>query len=131
LFRNSSRSGATALRQDLKAKLHRLLVEFRILRRVLVHPRVPWHAKAISGCAILYIVSPIQLIPNFIPVIGQMDDVLVVILALRYCRRCVPPSILEECENRSPVTVTVTTSVTSPSAAPTEQPLMTRATRIS
>lgn len=125
MFRNSSRSAGTALRQNLKGKLQRFLCEFRVVRRVLVHPRAPWHAKAIAACAILYVVSPIQLIPNFIPVIGQMDDVVVVILALRYCRRCVPPSVLEECESRSPVAATVTTSVANPDADPTDQHLKT------
>jgi uncharacterized membrane protein YkvA (DUF1232 family) len=60
---------------------------------------VPWHAKAVAGCAVLYIVSPVQLIPNFIPVIGQMDDVPVVTLGLKYLRRYVPPHVLDECEN--------------------------------
>ena len=43
--------------------------------------QVPWHAKMVVGCAVLYVVSPIQLIPNFIPIIGQLDDVLVVTLS--------------------------------------------------
>ena len=43
--------------------------------------------------------SPIQSIPNFIPIIGQMDDVLVVALGVKYLRRWVPQSVLEECEN--------------------------------
>lgn len=125
MFRNSSRP--TALAQGLKAKLRRFLDEFRIIRRVLIHPRVPWHAKAISGCAILYVVSPIQIIPNFIPVIGQMDDVLVVILALKYCRRVVPRSILEECETRSSVGASDTTE--GGNATPAERTLMTPATK--
>jgi uncharacterized membrane protein YkvA (DUF1232 family) len=69
------------------------------MRRALVHRHVPWHAKLVVGCAVLYVVSPIQLIPNFIPVIGQLDDVLVVTLAIRFLRRCVPQSVLDECEN--------------------------------
>jgi uncharacterized membrane protein YkvA (DUF1232 family) len=58
----------------------------------------------VAGCAVLYVFSPIQLIPNFIPIIGQIDDVLVVILVLKYLRRYVPQSVLEECENNSPLT---------------------------
>jgi uncharacterized membrane protein YkvA (DUF1232 family) len=60
---------------------------------------VPWYAKAVVGCAVLYIVSPIQLIPNFIPIIGQLDDVLVVTLGVKFLRRCVSQSVLDECEN--------------------------------
>ena len=49
--------------------------QFRIIRRALIHPDVPW--QAVAGCAVLYVFSPIQIIPNLIWVIGQMDDVLV------------------------------------------------------
>ena len=83
----------------LKTSIKHLFKQFRIIRRALVHPQVPWHAKAVAGCAVLYVVSPIQIIPNFIPIIGQMDDVLVVTLGIKYLRRYVPQSVLEECEN--------------------------------
>ena len=66
-----------------------------------MHPQVPWHAKAVAGCAVLYVVSPIQIIPNFIPIIGQMDDVLVVTMGMKYLRRHVPQSVLDECESTS------------------------------
>jgi uncharacterized membrane protein YkvA (DUF1232 family) len=84
--------------QKLHRSIRHFFKQFRILRRAFLHPQVPWHAKAVAGCAVLYIVSPIQLIPNFIPVIGQMDDVLVVSLGLKYLRRNVPQSVLDECE---------------------------------
>jgi uncharacterized membrane protein YkvA (DUF1232 family) len=45
----------------------------RILMLVLKHPLVPWKAKAIAGCVVAYVFSPIQLIPSFIPLIGQME----------------------------------------------------------
>ena len=44
-----------------------------------------------------YVASPIQLIPNFIPIIGQLDDVLVITLSLRLLKRCCPASVLEDC----------------------------------
>jgi formylglycine-generating enzyme len=85
--------------QKLKSSIKQVFKQFRIMRRAVVHPEVPWHAKAVVGCALLYVVSPIQIIPNFIPIIGQMDDVLVVALGMRYLRRWVPQSVIEECEN--------------------------------
>jgi formylglycine-generating enzyme required for sulfatase activity/uncharacterized membrane protein YkvA (DUF1232 family) len=85
----------------LKSSIKQVFKQFRIIRRAVVHPQVPWHAKAVAGCAFLYVVSPIQIIPNFIPIIGQMDDVLVVTLGIKYLRRYVPQSVLEECENPS------------------------------
>jgi len=97
--RDQSRPSVT---EKLKASILRFLKQFRVIRRALVHPKVPWHAKAVAGCAVLYVISPIQLIPNFIPILGQMDDVLVVSLGMRFLRRSVPQSVLDECENVSP-----------------------------
>jgi uncharacterized membrane protein YkvA (DUF1232 family) len=85
----------------LKASIKGAFKQFRIIRRALVHPQVPWHAKAVAGCAVLYVVSPIQIVPNFIPIIGQMDDVLVVALGIKYLRRYVPQRVLDECESKS------------------------------
>jgi uncharacterized membrane protein YkvA (DUF1232 family) len=97
------RRGAGAL----KTQIGRFFKQFRVIRRALKHPQVPWYAKAGAGCAVAYVLSPIQIIPNFIPVIGQMDDVLVITLAIKFLRRCVPPQVLEECENESPAPVVV------------------------
>jgi formylglycine-generating enzyme len=85
----------------LKSSIKQVFKQFRIIRRAIVHPQVPWHAKAVAGCAVLYVVSPIQIIPNFIPIIGQMDDVLVVTLGIKYLRRSVPQSVLDECESKT------------------------------
>ncbi|MGA7707953.1 MAG: YkvA family protein [Acidobacteriaceae bacterium] len=82
--------------RKLKAAASQLWKQFRTLRRALVHPGVPWYAKAVCGCAVAYVASPIQLIPNFIPVIGQLDDVLVIGLSLRLLKRCCPASVLQE-----------------------------------
>jgi uncharacterized membrane protein YkvA (DUF1232 family) len=98
--------------QTMKTSIKRFLKQFRVIRRAVVHPLVPWHAKVVAGCALLYIVSPIQLIPNFIPIIGQMDDVVIVILALKYLRRHVPKSVLDDCENDSGASTGATVLVT-------------------
>jgi len=90
------------LSEKIKALIARFFTQFRIIRRALVHPQVPWYAKAVAGCTVLYVISPIQLIPNFIPVIGQLDDVLVVTLGIKFLRRFVPRSVLDECENVAP-----------------------------
>ena len=101
----------------LKARAGQLFKQFRILTRALVHPDVPWYAKLVCGCSVLYIVSPIQLIPNFIPVIGQMDDVLVISLSMKLLKRSIPQAVLDECTNGShtPVALTVSPITTSPS----------------
>jgi uncharacterized membrane protein YkvA (DUF1232 family) len=101
----------------LKNRASELLREYRIMLRALGHPQVPWYAKLVCGCAALYVVSPIQLIPNFIPVIGQLDDVLLIGLSIRLLKRSVPPEILDQCRNasRSPL-VSETPSLVSPSS---------------
>jgi len=87
------------LAEALKASARQFLTQFRVIRRALKHPKVPWYAKMVAGCAVLYVFSPIQIIPNFIPLIGQMDDVLVVSLGIKFLRRCVPQCVLDDCEN--------------------------------
>lgn len=65
-------------------------------RRLRTDPRVPRRAKAAVGLAALWVLSPIDLIPEFLPVIGPLDDVVVVVLALRYAARSIPPDVLLE-----------------------------------
>ena len=61
-----------------------------MLRRLRKDPRVPRRAKWAIGVAALWVLSPIDLIPEFLPVIGPIDDIVVVALALRYAGRRVP-----------------------------------------
>lgn len=59
-------------------------------------PRVPWPAKAVAALTVVYALSPIDLIPDFIPVIGYLDDLVLIPLGLALAIRLVPPSILAE-----------------------------------
>jgi uncharacterized membrane protein YkvA (DUF1232 family) len=67
-----------------------------LARRLRADPRVPWQAKAAVVLAGLWVLSPIDLLPEFLPVIGPLDDVVVVALALRYAARKVPRAVLLE-----------------------------------
>jgi uncharacterized membrane protein YkvA (DUF1232 family) len=64
------------------------------VRRLRRHPAVPRRARAALLVAGLWVLSPIDLIPEFLPVIGPLDDVVVVALALRYAGRQVPREVL-------------------------------------
>lgn len=66
------------------------------IRRLRNDPRVPRRAKIAVALAGLWVLSPIDLIPEFIPVIGPLDDVVVVAFALRYAARRVPRAVLLE-----------------------------------
>lgn len=64
------------------------------LRRLRRHPAVPRRARWLVVFALLWVLSPIDLIPEFLPVIGPLDDVVVVALVLRHAARLVPPEVL-------------------------------------
>ncbi|HET7487377.1 MAG TPA: DUF1232 domain-containing protein [Acidimicrobiales bacterium] len=79
--------------RDLAAFLPACVTVARVLRR---DPRVPRRAKVAVAVAAVWVLSPIDLIPEFLPVIGPLDDVVVVALALRYAARRVPREVLFE-----------------------------------
>jgi len=74
-----------------------LLSQVRLVVLLTKHPKLPWPARMVGIAALGYVFSPIQLIPNFIPIVGQMDDVLVLYLAIKLLRKLAPPSVLEDC----------------------------------
>jgi uncharacterized membrane protein YkvA (DUF1232 family) len=81
------------LARDLAAFLPDCVTMLRRLRR---DPRVPRRAKVALAVAALWVLSPIDLIPEFLPVIGPLDDVIVVAVTLRYAARQVPSDVVLE-----------------------------------
>ena len=79
------------LLRDLASFVPDCVTTVRRLRR---DPRVPRRAKVVVALAGLWLLSPIDLMPEFLPVIGPLDDVVVVALALRYAARQVPRDVL-------------------------------------
>jgi uncharacterized membrane protein YkvA (DUF1232 family) len=65
-------------------------------RDLMRDPRVPWRAKIIAGAVVAYVASPIDLIPDFIPVLGYVDDLLVAIIGGALLLRSVPSLVVEE-----------------------------------
>ncbi len=59
-------------------------------------PRVPWYAKAVAGAVAAYALSPIDLIPDFIPVIGYLDDLIIVPLGILFAIKLVPAALMQE-----------------------------------
>ena len=59
-------------------------------------PRVPWYAKATAIAVAAYALSPIDLIPDFIPVLGYLDDVVIVPLGIHLAVKLVPPHLMQE-----------------------------------
>jgi uncharacterized membrane protein YkvA (DUF1232 family) len=78
-----------------------LVRQTRAMTFVLRHPAVPLHAKIVAACSVGYLLSPIQLIPTFIPVIGQLDDLAVLYVGMKLLRILTPADLMEECEARA------------------------------
>ena len=62
------------------------------------HPQTPWLPKWISVFVVAYALSPIDLIPDFIPIVGYLDDVIILPLGILLAIRLMPPLVLEECQ---------------------------------
>ncbi len=65
-------------------------------RDLMRDPRVPWWAKLIAAAVVVYLASPIDLIPDFIPVLGHIDDLLVALIGGALLMRSVPGYVVEE-----------------------------------
>ena len=65
------------------------------------HPRTPWYAKLFILCVAGYAFSPIDLIPDFIPVLGYLDDLLIIPLGVGLALRMLPPDVMAECRHEA------------------------------
>lgn len=61
------------------------------------HPATPWYAKALAVVIAAYALSPIDLIPDFIPVLGYLDDVILLPAGILLCVRLIPPEVMADC----------------------------------
>ena len=80
----------------MKALAERFTAELDVYRRVLVDPRTPRRTRWLLGAALAYAVSPIDLIPDFIPVLGYLDDAIILPLLVWLAIRSMPPGLLAE-----------------------------------
>lgn len=80
--------------KDLKQELHAVALACK-------DSRTPWYAKVLAGCVIAYALSPIDLIPDPIPVLGYLDDLLLIPLGIAAVRKLIPEEVLCECRARA------------------------------
>ena len=80
-----------------KQRAQRLQKEAHVFYFAFRHPRTPWYARLMAACIAGYPLSPIQLIPSFIPIVGFLDDFLILFLGARLLKRIIAPDVLAEC----------------------------------
>ncbi|MGB9300645.1 MAG: YkvA family protein [Anaerolineae bacterium] len=64
-------------------------------------PRVPWYARAFAACVVGYAFSPVDLIPDPIPVLGYLDDLVLIPLGIALALRMIPPEVMAECRQKA------------------------------
>lgn len=75
--------------------------ELAVYRLLAAHPQTPRLAKWLLGSAIGYLLMPFDLIPDFLPIIGHLDDALIVPGLVALALRCIPAELVEECRARA------------------------------
>ena len=83
-----------------KAWAARLKRDVAVLALALFDPRTPWYAKALAGLIVAYAVSPIDLIPDFIPVLGLLDEMILLPLLIVAVLRLIPAPVMADCRAR-------------------------------
>ncbi len=89
------------LRDKLSQIAAKLKAEFAFYQRLQKHPQTPTFAKALLWLAIAYLLMPFDLIPDFLPVIGQLDELVIIPLLLYFALKLTPPNIIAACRATS------------------------------
>lgn len=100
LEKNSGVKGATML-QQIRQRAKQLKSELFVLFHAYRDPRVPLHAKLFVMAVVAYAFSPIDLVPDFIPVLGYLDDLILVPLGIILAMRMIPAEVLEDCRAKA------------------------------
>lgn len=90
-----------ALFEKLQQRTQQLKAETFALYHAARDPRTPWYAKLLVAGIVAYALSPIDLIPDFIPVIGYLDDLILLPLGILWAIKLIPPTVLTECRTRA------------------------------
>lgn len=93
------------LLEALKTRARRLKAETFALYLAARHPGTPWLAKVLAAAVAAYALSPIDLIPDFIPVLGYLDDLVLVPAGIALAVRLIPAGVLAECRAQAAETL--------------------------
>lgn len=89
------------LLDELRRRARALETETLALYLAARDPRVPWYAKLLAGAVVAYALSPVDLIPDFVPVLGYLDDLILVPVGLALVLWMIPATVLEDCRARA------------------------------
>ena len=92
----------SGLFDTLRGLARRVKARVDFCRLVMTHPRTPRRARWLLGLAMGYAASPVDLIPDFIPVLGYLDDIVIVGGLVMLALRMIPPDVLRECRCKQP-----------------------------
>ena len=81
-----------------KRRARRLTSQTHALYLAYRHPRTPWYAKIFTALIVGYVFSPIDPIPDFIPGVGLLDEMVVVPIGVFIAARMIPPQVMKECQ---------------------------------
>jgi uncharacterized membrane protein YkvA (DUF1232 family) len=87
--------------QRLRSTAKRLRQEIKVYQLVLKDPRTPKLAKILLGLALGYALLPFDLIPDFIPVIGHLDDLIIVPILVILALKMIPQDVVDDCRDRA------------------------------
>jgi uncharacterized membrane protein YkvA (DUF1232 family) len=87
--------------ETLKMHARRLKADTFALYVAARDPRTPWYAKLLAACIVGYALSPIDLIPDFVPVLGYLDDLVLIPAGIALVIKLVPRPVLAECRSRA------------------------------
>jgi uncharacterized membrane protein YkvA (DUF1232 family) len=87
--------------ENIKAKAKALKKEVRVLYLACRRPDVPWYAKLLAVIVVGYALSPIDLIPDFVPVLGYLDDLILIPAGVALVIKLIPENIMNECRQQA------------------------------
>ncbi len=86
---------------QFKDRVRALKAETLALYFAARHPQTPWYAKLLVGGIVAYALSPIDLIPDFVPILGYVDDLLLLPVGIALALKLIPPAVMVECRAKA------------------------------
>ena len=86
---------------QLKQRARRLRTDIQALALAMADARTPWYVRLLLVCVVAYAVSPVDLIPDFIPLLGYLDDLILLPAGIALALRLMPPELLAEFRTRA------------------------------